>query len=91
MVLWQLWSEILLDWSLTKRYWFDTLAGLLASVLFFYSMVLGLENLTPEGLASLPTEIPVNPFAASSWSSPPSAWWWAPSSPSPIPSSPRPP
>lgn len=53
MVLWQLWSEILLDWSLTKRYWFDTLAGLLASVLFFYSMVLGLENLTPEGLASL--------------------------------------
>lgn len=87
MVLWQLWSEILLDWSLTKRYWFDTLAGLLASVLFFYSMVLGLENLTPEGLASLGLDL--GPLT--SWSSPPSTWWWAPSSPSPIPSSPRPP
>ena len=53
MLCWQLWSEFLLEWNLTRRYWFDTLAGLLASVLFFYSMVLGLENLTPEGLASL--------------------------------------
>jgi len=54
---WQLWSELLLEWNLTKRYWFDQVAGLLASVLFFYSMVLGLENLTPEGLASLGLDV----------------------------------
>jgi ABC-2 type transport system permease protein len=57
VMFWQLWSELLLEWNLTKRYWFDQVAGLSASVLFFYSMVLGLENLTPEGLASLGLDV----------------------------------
>ena len=57
MLFWQLWSELLLEWQLTRRYWFDTLAGLFATVIFFYSMVLGLENLTPEGLASLGLDV----------------------------------
>ena len=50
---WQLWSEVILDWALRKRYWFDELAGLLGSILYFYAIILGLSNLSPGSEAGL--------------------------------------
>jgi len=46
-VFWQLWSEALLNWVLRKRYWFNELAGLLGSILYFYAIILGLKSLSP--------------------------------------------
>lgn len=43
---WQLWSEVLLNWTLRKRYWFNELAGLLGSILYFYAIILGLKSLS---------------------------------------------
>ncbi len=48
MVLWPLWSEFLLSWARTRRYWFNTLANLGGSLLYFYAILLGFSRLTPE-------------------------------------------
>lgn len=34
-MLWPLWSEFLLSWARTRRYWFNTLANLGGSLLYF--------------------------------------------------------
>ena len=47
-MLWPLWSEFLLSWARTRRYWFNTLANLGGSLLYFYAILLGFSRLTPE-------------------------------------------
>ena len=47
-MLWPLWSEFLLSWARTRRYWFNTLANLGGSLLYFYAILLGFSRLAPE-------------------------------------------